>query len=168
VNSGETTLIAQINESWRVLRIADRPGWGSPSWSIQQQVDGVWCGKAVVRPAHMLREMVKAWCGRIDPDAAAILEALPKRCDRDPTRPPWPDPPKKKQPRPPREPAVKATPTPAPTGKRAALASKFLQWRDGQPVDALAGSQAIPAPQAENNAQAPRAASALQQAEAMP
>jgi hypothetical protein len=170
LRAGETvTLIVQL-ENWRVLRVADRPGWGDPSWSLQQWVDGRWCGEAMFRVSASVRDYLKARAGTIDPQAAAILEALPKRCDRDPAHPP---PSREKRPavvRPAVEcPAVKAAPTKRPpTGKRAALASKFLQWRSGKPAHALAGSQAIPAAQAENNSQAPRAASALQQAEATP
>jgi hypothetical protein len=41
---------------------------------------------------------------------------------------------------------VVVTPTkrPASTGKRAALSSKFLQWRSGTPAHALAGSSQHP------------------------
>jgi hypothetical protein len=154
--NGETvTLIVQIGEIFRVLRIADRPGWGAPSWSIQRKVDGAWRGEAMFRVSASVREYLGARVA-IDADAAAILEALPKRCDRDTGfdygfRP---------KPPPPKRPRKTGT-------KRAALASKFLQWRDGKPAHALAGSQAIPAPPAEMARWAPRAAVGNADAEAV-
>jgi hypothetical protein len=159
------TLICTIGESFRVLRIADRPGWGSPSWSIQRKVDGAWRGEAMFRVSASLRDYLKARVD-IDADAAAILARLPARSDRDPA---YASPPRYQKRLPAVVPTVKATPTkrPAPTGKRAAVAAKFLTWRDGKPAHALAGSQAIPAPPAAMAQWAPRAAPGNVDAEAV-
>jgi hypothetical protein len=159
--NGETvTLIAQL-ENWRVLRVADRPGWGKPCWSIQRKVDGAWRDEAMFRVSASVREYLKARAGTIDAEAAAILARLPVRCDRD-TRYDTPTPPPKR-PRPPPEPAVKATPTkrPRPAGRRAALAASFMQWQGGKPVDAAPRDPVPNPPPTENNSQAARAASAL-------
>jgi hypothetical protein len=96
--SETVTLIAQINAGWRVLRVAGRPGWGRPAWSLQRMADGgEWQGVAVVRASHMLREMVRAWAGAVDAETAGILNALPQRCDiREPGSPPKPKPKKKR------------------------------------------------------------------------
>jgi hypothetical protein len=159
------TLICTIGENWRVSRIADRPGWGAPRWLIERKVDSDWRGEATFRVAASLREYLQYNCGPIDPEAAAILAPLPARCDRDPQFPP---PPRyqTKRPRKPREPAVVAG------SNRAALASQFTSWRDAQaasrPVVRSQPETAPTPPPAENNAQAARAASALQQAEAKP
>jgi hypothetical protein len=145
------TLICMVNESWRVLRIADRPGWGWPLWLIERQAD-TWCGAATFRVAASLREYLQYNCGPIDPEAAEILAALPKRCDRDPR---FPAPVREKKERPPRASA-------AAEAKRAALASQFMSWRDAQkpPVVRSQTETAPNPPPGENNAQAARAAPA--------
>jgi hypothetical protein len=102
-------LIAQINTAWRVVRIAGREGWGPPCWHIQN-VDDPRAG-AVFRMKHMVLEFVKYKCGTITPEAQAVIDALPDRCDR-------PDPPKRIRIRPARPageaPAATVTNPPAP------------------------------------------------------
>jgi hypothetical protein len=166
------TLIAQLNESWRVLRIAGGPpGCGPPFWSIERKIAGDWIGQATFRTPGMILWFLHGRAGTIDPDAAAILAALPARCDQDPRY--RISPPPKKRPRPLREPAVVATPTeqPAPTGKRTALASQFLTWRDGKPhnspvVRSQPETPPTPPP-AEMARLAPRAATGNADAEAV-
>jgi hypothetical protein len=198
--NGETvTLICALNEDWRIMRIADRPGCGPPFWSVERKIAGDWIGQATFRTPGMILWFLEGRAGTIDADAAAILAGLPARCDQDPA---YPKPPRyqTKRPRPPREkrPAVvrpvvvrtkpwlalgcseatyyrrkaaakksaaenavmMATPAKQPelTGKRAALASQFLQWRDGKPAHALAGPQPSQAPPAEMARWARRAA----------
>jgi hypothetical protein len=172
------TLIAQINEDWRVLRIADRPGWGAPRWSIERKVDSGWRGEATFRVAATVREFVQYNCGPIDPDAARKLSWLPERCDRDPSYPSPPRYPTKrpfagasKRPRLPRAPAVVATPTkrePA-SSKRTALAHKFMTWRKPQnePVVRCQPETAPTPPPAEMARRAPRAATGTVDAEAL-
>jgi hypothetical protein len=149
------TLICTIGESWRVLRIADRPGWGPPIWLIERQADGGWRGEATFRVAASLREYLQYNCGPIDPEAARKLSWLPARCDRDPS---YPSPPRyqTKRPRKPREPAVGSN--------RAALVAQFTSWRDAKaaslPVVRSQPETAQNPPPAENNAQAARAAPA--------
>jgi hypothetical protein len=128
-------LIAQLNARWRVLRIEGRPGWGPPCWLIENP-GGNHRG-AVFRVSAMLRDYLTSRAGTIHPDAAAILEALPERCDRDRARPP-PLREKKRRAQVVRPAVVVSTPQPtpqpkkrstAPTGGRDRLAAKFLSWR---------------------------------------
>jgi hypothetical protein len=147
------TLICTLNEDWRIVRIADRPGCGPPFWSVERKIAGDWIGQATFRTPGMILWFLHGRVGTIDPDAAAILAALPARCHQDPR---YRISPPKKRPRPLRDPAVVA--------KRTALASQFLTWRDGKPHNSpVVRSQPETAPTpppVENNSQAPRAAPA--------
>jgi hypothetical protein len=150
---GETVaLICALNQDWRIMRIADRPGCGPPFWSVERKVDGDWIGQATFRTPGMILWFLEGRAGTIDPDAAKILEALPARCDQDPA---YPKPPRyqTKRPRPPRETAV---------SKRVALASQFVSWREAhnRPVVRSQPETAPNPPPAENNAPAARAAPA--------
>lgn len=72
-------LIAQINASWRVVVVCGGK-WGPRAWLVEHLIDGAWRGHiAATRSPAMLREMVQAWAGHIEADAAAILAALPAR-----------------------------------------------------------------------------------------
>lgn len=82
--------VAQINADWRVVVVSDRNAWKRPAWMIEHLVDGVWHGRAAVRAAGMLRDMVQAYAGRVDAGAAEILAALPERVDQKPRLPPSP------------------------------------------------------------------------------
>jgi hypothetical protein len=79
-------LVAQINASWRVVRLHDDVDWKRPTWLIQQFVDGAWHWRGAYRSAETLRWMLGHHVGPIAPDAAAILAALPARVDL-PARP---------------------------------------------------------------------------------
>jgi hypothetical protein len=94
------TLVAQLNPTWRIVRV-EGPRWGmGAAWLIENVTDPR--AGAVIRMAHIVREFVLYKCGDIDADAAAILAALPKRCDRYPA---YANPPPEKK----RRPAVTAT-----------------------------------------------------------
>jgi hypothetical protein len=134
--SETVTLVAQLSAGWRVLLVANRPGWGRPTWLLQNMVDGAWCDVALTRASGMLREIVLAKAGTVDAETAAILRDLPTRCDiREPGSPPKPK--RKKRaaeakapvnpPTP--EPAVRRMKRDAGGAKRAAVVAAFMQWR---------------------------------------
>jgi hypothetical protein len=85
-----SNLVVQINASLRVVVVSDRNAWKRPAWMIEHLVDGVWHGRAAVRAAGMLRDLVQAYAGDVDPAARAILNALPERVDQKPRSPPRP------------------------------------------------------------------------------
>jgi hypothetical protein len=76
-----SSLVAQLNERWRVVLVSDQNTWRRPAWMIQRMVDGAWRDQAAVRASGMLRDIVRAKVGRVDATAVKILDALPERVD---------------------------------------------------------------------------------------
>jgi hypothetical protein len=119
------TLIAWLNERWRILRIAGRPGWGSPCWLVENLDDDR--AGAVLQVSATVREFVKARAGTISAEAAEILAKLPKRSDIGGVRPP-----PRKRLKAAEKRAAAAAAEAAATGKRAAVAKSFMSWRAQQ------------------------------------
>jgi hypothetical protein len=72
----------RLNARWRVTVI--RSGVSQrPAWMLEELVDDAWQARAMLRGAAMLREMIRARCGRLLPGVAAVLAGLPKRVDID-------------------------------------------------------------------------------------
>jgi hypothetical protein len=76
-----SNLVAQLNERWRIVIVSDRAAWRRPAWMLQQLIDDAWQDHTAVRASGMLRDLVRAYAGRVDASAAEILDALPKRVD---------------------------------------------------------------------------------------
>jgi hypothetical protein len=74
-------LVAQLNSEWRAVILSNSDAWRRPTWMLQHCVDDAWRDHAAVRASGMLRGLVQAYVGRVDADAAKILDALPERVD---------------------------------------------------------------------------------------
>lgn len=71
-------VVAQLNADWRVVESGDQVQWilqrrGSPKMSRRND----WRGRSYCRTSEALIRATREYAGRIDPAAAAILNALP-------------------------------------------------------------------------------------------
>jgi hypothetical protein len=122
----------EINATLRVVVVCGGKWGKTRGWLLQRMVDGAWCDDAIIRSAEMLRWLVQG----VDADAAAILTALPARCD---FRTAAERVQKRKRPATKRA-AVARPARPAGAGtNRAAAAAAFLTWRAEQKENAAKG-----------------------------
>jgi hypothetical protein len=67
-----SNLVAQLNASWRV--IIDDDG---KQWILQRLHENGWRARSYCRTRYALENCVRLYAGEIDPEAVAILAALP-------------------------------------------------------------------------------------------
>ena len=71
-------LIAQLNEQWRVIVCKDGIQWILQRRDAQRVGRVRWTGASYHCEKKSLLRVSRALCGRIDPAAIAVLEALPE------------------------------------------------------------------------------------------
>jgi hypothetical protein len=75
-------IVAQLNASWRVIECPGGIQWilqrrGSPERARRND----WRGRSYCRTREALISCTRAYCGAIDPAAAAVLAGLPTRVE---------------------------------------------------------------------------------------
>lgn len=76
----------RLNDRWRVIACRDGIQWILQARNRAETVArDVWRGRSYCRTRGALIQCCDAYCGEIDPAAAAVLAALPARTDTYPT-----------------------------------------------------------------------------------
>ncbi len=78
--SDEAYPSVRLNEHWRLIECRDAVQWVLQRRHGPERAAGArWEGRAYCRTREALVRCCRAYCGPIDPDAVAALEALPER-----------------------------------------------------------------------------------------